>query len=179
MAKVLRLPQDIEFSFDPWLKANLNFGEPDEHVYRNGRLARQGSIVCKHWLKGLSSSRLTSGLCKKGDVCEFLHEYNIRKMPECTYPFPLPPLPCGRLMTGWFYNKHRYCQNVEECLYRHIDPETRAGVCPWYERGFCPLGAECAQRHVKGRSICQSFLTGFCPLGKECPDAQYLLGRSD
>jgi hypothetical protein len=54
MAKVLRLPQDIEFSFDPWLKANLNFGEPDEHVYRNGRLARQGSIVCKHWLKGPS-----------------------------------------------------------------------------------------------------------------------------
>jgi hypothetical protein len=24
-----------------------------------------------------------AGLCKKGDACEFLHEYNIRKMPEC------------------------------------------------------------------------------------------------
>lgn len=44
--------EDIEFSFDPWLKTNLNFGQPDEHVYKNGRLARQGSIVCKHWLKG-------------------------------------------------------------------------------------------------------------------------------
>jgi Zinc finger C-x8-C-x5-C-x3-H type (and similar) len=70
----LEPPNDIEFSFDGWLKSNLNFGQPDEHVYKNGRLARQGSIVCKHWLKGL---------CKKGDVCEFLHEYNIRKMPEC------------------------------------------------------------------------------------------------
>lgn len=26
------------------------------------------SLVCKHWLRGL---------CKKGDQCEFLHEYNL------------------------------------------------------------------------------------------------------
>jgi len=88
MGTLLQPPQEIAFSFDPWLKANLNFGEPDEHVYRNGRLARQGSVVCKHWLKGkyipLSKQFLTLvGLCKKGDACEFLHEYNIRKMPEC------------------------------------------------------------------------------------------------
>jgi cleavage and polyadenylation specificity factor subunit 4 len=107
------------------------------------------------------------GLCKKGDVCEFLHEYNIRKMPECKY------LSSAFLITlGWFFNKHGYCQNVEECLYRHIDPVSRMEICPWYERGFCPLGPECDKRHVKGRRICQSYLTGFCPLGKECPDAQ-------
>jgi hypothetical protein len=53
MATTLQPPADISFSFDPWLKSNLNFGEPDEHVYRNGRLARQGSVVCKHWLKGI------------------------------------------------------------------------------------------------------------------------------
>jgi hypothetical protein len=52
MAAKAYTPQDPTFSFDPWLKANLNFGEPDEHVYKNGRLARQGSVVCKHWLKG-------------------------------------------------------------------------------------------------------------------------------
>src|SRR5271154_3630447 len=75
---------------------------------------------------------------------------------------------------GWFFNKHGYCQNVEECLYRHIDPVSRIGVCPWYERGFCPLGPDCSKRHVKGRRICQMFLTGFCPLGRECHDAQYV-----
>jgi len=78
MAPHLETPEDLSFSFDPWLKSNLNFGEPDEHVYKNGRLARPASVVCKHWLKGL---------CKKGDACEFLHEYNIRKMPECKQPY--------------------------------------------------------------------------------------------
>ena len=52
MATMLHPRADIAFSFDPWLKSHLHFGEPDEHVYRNGRLARQGSVVCKHWLKG-------------------------------------------------------------------------------------------------------------------------------
>ena len=172
MSTKLELPQEITFSFDPWLNANLNFGQPDEHVYRNGRLARQGSVVCKHWLKGtffISQRFWRLGLCKKGEACEFLHEYNIRKMPECK----LLPLMIFVHFIGWFFNKHGYCQNVEECLYRHIDPVTRMGVCPWYERGFCPLGPDCSQRHVKGKRICQMYLTGFCPLGKECPDAQY------
>lgn len=34
------------------------------------------SVVCKHWLRGL---------CKKGDHCEFLHEYDVTKMPECYF----------------------------------------------------------------------------------------------
>lgn len=34
------------------------------------------NIVCKHWLRGL---------CKKGDQCEFLHEYDMTKMPECYF----------------------------------------------------------------------------------------------
>jgi cleavage and polyadenylation specificity factor subunit 4 len=90
-------------------------------------------------------------------------------MPECIFQ------PGDGLIVGWFFNKHGYCQNVEECLYRHIDPMTKVGVCPWYERGFCPLGPDCSKRHIKGRRICQNFLTGFCPLGKECLDAQYVL----
>jgi hypothetical protein len=47
-------------------------------------------VVCKHWLRGL---------CKKGDNCEFLHEYNLRKMPEC-----------------WFYSKYGECNNGAECI---------------------------------------------------------------
>ena len=34
------------------------------------------AIVCKHWLRGL---------CKKGDDCEFLHKYDMEKMPECYF----------------------------------------------------------------------------------------------
>merc|ERR1719469_225023 len=33
------------------------------------------TIVCKHWLRGL---------CKKGDQCEFLHEYDMSKCPSAT-----------------------------------------------------------------------------------------------
>ena len=41
--------------------------------------------VCKHWLRDL---------CKKGDQCEFLHEYNLKKMPECHFfsTFGRPPM---------------------------------------------------------------------------------------
>lgn len=38
---------------------------------RNDRL-----IVCKHWLRGL---------CKKGEYCEYLHEFDMSKMPECYF----------------------------------------------------------------------------------------------
>ncbi len=34
------------------------------------------TVVCKHWLRGL---------CKKGDECEFLHQYDMTKMPECFF----------------------------------------------------------------------------------------------
>lgn len=44
--------------------------------------------VCKHWLRGL---------CKKGATCDFMHEYNLRKMPEC-----------------WFFAKYGFCSNGDE-----------------------------------------------------------------
>lgn len=33
-------------------------------------------LVCAHWLKGL---------CKKNDQCEYLHEFNMRKMQDCSH----------------------------------------------------------------------------------------------
>jgi cleavage and polyadenylation specificity factor subunit 4 len=68
--------------------------------------------VCKHWLRGL---------CKKGENCEFLHEYNLRRMPEC-----------------WWFAKYGYCASGDECLYVH--PKERKTECPDYKRGFCKLG---------------------------------------
>ena len=117
---------------------------------------RDQSVMCKHWLRGL---------CKKGDACEFLHEYNLKKMPEC-----------------WFYSNYGECSNTE-CMYLHIDPESKAKECAWYNRGFCKhgkytqsgivlsnceIGPHCRNKHVR-KVACQTFLCGFCPLGPECP----------
>ncbi|KAK2073921.1 hypothetical protein P8C59_008160 [Phyllachora maydis] len=113
-------------------------GHGRHHHYHQGGF---GSLVCKHWLRGL---------CKKGDTCEFLHEYNLRRMPECS-----------------FFAQKGYCSNGDECLYLHIDPLSKVAPCPHYERGFCPLGPRCDKRHVR-RNMCPFYLAGFCPDGRAC-----------
>ncbi|KAI9171811.1 mRNA 3'-end-processing protein YTH1 [Paramyrothecium foliicola] len=119
---------------------------PERHVSEPGSKVQQptgglNSLVCKHWLRGL---------CKKGEHCEFLHEYNLRKMPECN-----------------FFMRNGYCSNGEECLYLHIDPSSRLPPCPHYDMGFCPLGPNCSKKHVR-RKLCPYYLAGFCPDGPEC-----------
>ncbi|KAI5742824.1 hypothetical protein M8J77_011637 [Diaphorina citri] len=98
------------------------------------------SVVCKHWLRGL---------CKKGDQCEFLHEYDMTKMPEC-----------------YFYSRFNACHN-KECPFLHIDPDSKIKDCPWYDRGFCRHGPSCRHRHVR-RVLCMNYLCGFCPDGPDC-----------
>lgn len=48
---------------------------PDKHTSASSS-SNFNNLVCKHWLRGL---------CKKGESCEFLHEFNLRKMPECNF----------------------------------------------------------------------------------------------
>ncbi|KAL2754941.1 hypothetical protein ACRALDRAFT_1043651, partial [Sodiomyces alcalophilus JCM 7366] len=113
---------------------------------------RGPSLVCKHWLRGL---------CKKGEHCEFLHEYNLRKMPECN-----------------FFTRNGYCSNGEECLYLHIDPQSKLPPCPHYDQGFCPLGPRCAKKHVR-RTLCLFYLAGFCPDGPACKAGAHPRWRTD
>ena len=87
--------------------------QPPKQLPTHPRERERLATVCKHWLRGL---------CKKGDACEFLHEYNLRRMPEC-----------------WWYAKYGYCSAGDECLYAH--PKERKAECPDYNRGFCKLGA--------------------------------------
>ena len=87
--------------------------QPPKQLPTHPRERERLATVCKHWLRGL---------CKKGDACEFLHEYNLRRMPEC-----------------WWYAKYGYCSAGDECLYAH--PKERRVECPAYNRGFCKLGA--------------------------------------
>ncbi|KAJ4393140.1 RNA-binding component of cleavage and polyadenylation factor [Gnomoniopsis smithogilvyi] len=110
------------------------------------------SLVCKHWLRGL---------CKKGETCEFLHEFNLRKMPECN-----------------FFLRNGFCSNGDECLYLHIDPQSKLPPCPHYDRGFCPLGPRCAKKHVR-KKMCPYFLAGFCPDGRDCKEGAHPKWRKD
>lgn len=91
--------------------SSQNF-QPPKQLPTHPRERERLATVCKHWLRGL---------CKKGDACEFLHEYNLRRMPEC-----------------WWYAKYGYCSAGDECLYAH--PKERRIECPDYNRGFCKLG---------------------------------------
>lgn len=87
----------------------------------------QGRTVCKHWLRGL---------CKKGADCEFLHEYNLRKMPEC-----------------YFFTKHGFCSSGDECMYLHITPHQRRPECRSYTAGFCRAGTLRASFRQIGRLV--------------------------
>ncbi|KAJ2521857.1 Cleavage and polyadenylation specificity factor subunit 4 [Coemansia sp. RSA 2049] len=100
------------------------------------------TIVCKHWLRGL---------CKKDDDCDYLHEYNLKKMPECT-----------------FFPQNGKCTNGDECPFQHLNPEQRVKECLWYARGFCKHGAKCRSKHVR-KLVCPQYRAGFCPLGPSCP----------
>lgn len=157
-------PETYNFSFKPFLKANgfiLASERPVCQAFREGHCPRgrrcpdrhpsapsahsstHSNLVCKHWLKGL---------CKKGEDCDFLHEYNLRRMSECQ-----------------FYTKNGYCQNGDECLYLHVNPESRLPPCENYQKGFCELGPKCAKRHIR-KKMCPFYLAGFCPDGPMCKE---------
>ena len=84
---------------------------------------RQGTVVCKHWLRSL---------CKKADKCEFLHKYDIKKMRECEYRTTQE---CG----------------IVRCPFRHSDvsDDVEKESCVPYDLGFCPDGPHCKSRHQR------------------------------
>lgn len=65
-----------------------------------------------------------------------------------------------------FFVRNGYCSNGEECLYLHVDPDSKIPLCPHYENGFCPLGPTCSKKHVR-KPICKFYLAGFCPDGRQ------------
>ncbi|GAB5581261.1 putative cleavage and polyadenylation specificity factor subunit 4-like protein isoform X4 [Prionailurus iriomotensis] len=97
-------------------------------------------VVCKHWLRGL---------CKKGGQCNFLHQYDVTRMPEC-----------------YFDSKFGDCNN-KECPFLHVKPAFKTRDCPWYDQGFCKDGPLCKHRHVR-KIMCANYFVGFCPEGPRC-----------
>ncbi|XP_024616263.1 putative cleavage and polyadenylation specificity factor subunit 4-like protein [Neophocaena asiaeorientalis asiaeorientalis] len=106
-------------------------------------------VVCKHWLRGL---------CKKGDQCKFLHQYDVTRMPVC-----------------YFYSKFGDCSN-KECPFLHVKPAFKTRDCPWYDQGFCKDGPLCKYRHVR-RIMCINYSAGFCPEGPKCQFAHLSSGQ--
>ena len=82
--------------FNPSYPNSCNLGR--NCCYRHIKTDKM--IVCKHWLRAL---------CKKGDDCEFLHQYSMDKMPTC-----------------YFFSNFQKCEN-KDCPYQHISPELGLG----------------------------------------------------
>ncbi|XP_030920726.1 putative cleavage and polyadenylation specificity factor subunit 4-like protein [Geospiza fortis] len=123
----------------------FSFADEDDDEIRAGsdRPPRPGGAkpaVCKHWLRGL---------CKRGDGCDFLHDYDATRMPEC-----------------YFYSKFGEC-STKDCPFLHGGDTASTGGCPWYDRGFCWHGPLCKYKHTR-RVMCANYLVGFCPEGPKC-----------
>lgn len=122
--------EKLEFDFEKHLHDELVVRDENGEVIPNARLPggglssadktdfRRGTVVCRHWLRGL---------CMKGETCEFLHQYDMTKMPECRWGMG--------------------CQ-VSECPFRHVPDEERL-ECTFYKHGFCIHGPICRYRHIK------------------------------
>ena len=77
---------------------------------------RLRTVVCRHWLRDL---------CMKGAACEFLHQYDLSKMPLC---------------------RHGERCKIKDCPFRHIS-ETDRLECAFYKSGFCIHGPFCRYKH--------------------------------
>jgi cleavage and polyadenylation specificity factor subunit 4 len=155
-------------------------GENDHNQLTSAKFdPRLRTVVCRHWLRDL---------CMKGSSCEFLHQYDLSKMPLC---------------------RHGDRCKIPDCPFRHISDANRLD-CVFYSQGFCIHGPFCRYRHVQRErqdlpavadftlgltqmqqneerggqepesrptakpnenyktSICKHFLQGSCPFGEKC-----------
>lgn len=142
----------LSFVFDAFIKNDLQLSESDPVYcprFQIGQcrgncnlihLKLATAVVCKHWLRGL---------CKRNERCDYLHEYILRKMPEC-----------------FFFNVYGVCNN-NECMFLHVKPDSKARECVWFTRGFCKNGPTCKNKHIR-KSLCWDYFNGFCLNGPLC-----------
>ena len=105
----------------PYRKAGSVFGtgEEAEPVLTSAKHdPRLRTVVCRHWLRDL---------CMKGTACEFLHQYDLSKMPLC---------------------RHGERCKIKDCPFRHISEANRM-ECVFYSQGFCIHGPFCRYKHIR------------------------------
>ena len=146
--------RNLKFKFDPYIKDVLKLSETDPvycpkfqtgDCWGNCNLIHtklSTAIVCKHWLRGM---------CKRNEKCDYLHEYIIKKLPEC-----------------FFFNVYGICNN-NECMFLHVKPDSKAKVCVWYQKGFCRNGPKCKNKHIL-KPLCWDYFNGFCMKGPDCKE---------
>ena len=119
---------DYELDFETDLRAQDAWRESQlmQETGGLGSMARgimrpggRHTIVCRHWLRDL---------CMKGDKCDFLHQYDLARMPECVQ-----------------WSRFGKCPD-NDCDFRH---DTEKMECQKYKFGFCKLGSQCRMRHDK------------------------------
>ena len=111
----------------------------DRHIVSHLRHAQLE--VCRYWLRGT---------CANGPDCLYMHDYQERFVPECTY-----------------FTRFGECINPD-CNFRHVSPLDKIPECAAYSRGFCPKGPSCTLRHLR-KECCADYMAGFCPAGDACP----------
>lgn len=118
---------------------------PDRHLLPPSERSGTKNLICKHYQRGL---------CKKSELCEFAHTFNLRDERECKD-----------------YSRYGICSAGDDCTYLHIHPtsDLRRPACPHYARGFCPLGSLCSMRHIKHPRLCPFYIAGLCPNGRAHP----------
>ena len=163
----------------PYRKAGSVFatGEEAEPILTSAKHdPRLRTVVCRHWLRDL---------CMKGAACEFLHQYDLSKMPLC---------------------RHGDRCKIKDCPFRHLSEANRM-ECVFYSQGFCIHGPFCRYKHIRRPredlptvadftlglsqmqansnttmqrrpapkpnefykiSLCKHFLQGECPFGDGC-----------
>ena len=121
------LTQGIPETLDPlpYRKSGSVFATGDEaepQLTSAKHDPRLRTVVCRHWLRDL---------CMKGAACEFLHQYDLTKMPLC---------------------RHGDRCKVKDCPFRHISEADRL-ECVFYSQGFCIHGPFCRYRHVRRERV--------------------------
>ena len=111
------------FSFEETLREQDKEQQKKDQKFAKETISRIGAwrfktIVCRHWLKNL---------CMHGDTCEYLHQYDPNRMPEC-----FSGLSCTTV----------------NCPFKHSAPKKKR-ECLFYKQGFCHHGPECTFEHVK------------------------------
>jgi len=104
------------------LDACLAAKESDVNYVVEGAVdKRKRTVVCTKWL---------TGLCQKDEKCEFLHMFDLSRMPACPS-----------------FTKQRLCQN-SGCVFKHADSQKKR-PCQQYAFGYCRNGRNCYLAHEK------------------------------